>query len=97
MNDGPSVTNVTNLFRKACFWLCSLNYKKPGQSRATKGLLSTDEFESAKNEEIVSSLLVKTRTDSNEEEDDGKDNSKKEIKQLMNSCVQKLMNYLDST
>ena len=30
-------------------------------------------------------------------EDDLKDNSKKEVKQLMNSCVQKLMNYLDST
>ena len=79
MNDGPSVTNVTNLFRKACFWLCSLNYRKPGAAQAKKGLLSAAEFELAKKEEIVSSLLVKTRTDSNEEEDDVKDNSKKKL------------------
>ena len=35
LNDGPSVTNVTNLFRKAIIkWLCSLNYRKPGAAQA---------------------------------------------------------------
>lgn len=96
MNDGPSVTNVTNLFRKACFWLSNLNYKIEGKS-LKKGLLTRAEFQLAKQDDTVSSLLVKTRTDStqNQEGEDVKDNSKQEIKELMDSCLHKLMEYLD--
>ena len=93
MIEGPSVTNVTNLFRKACFWLCSLKYKFEGVEK--DGLLN-DDGDYAEAIRLNTSILVKKRKDEREEEGVN-DNSDQKTKDLMNSSLMSLIDYLDYT